>query len=573
MAEERLTRPDDAGAVPAREAPSAPAAAPQPKTSAPARSPAAAPRQSAGKGLAAMAIGLVVLAVGVPLLRMFAEWLGRPLDEAAAWMIVQANERSATFPDGAVFGGLWDRIVSWAFGFAPGGALGILVTATLILPVRAAFDPEGKDFKAWPVGALAAAIVGLIMGLPLGVLGGAFLGAFIGGLFGTIWVAVFGGSGVPSFSFWAGFGVLTCALFQANLMLKSSLKPEEKDSFKFRGAWLLLPVGAIATLATMAYLFQGRAPNLVLAGNQGPVTGVAISPDGQFVASGGDDKIVRLWRASDGSFVNLFKEHGDRVNAVAFSPDGKLLASGGSDQKVRLWNIKDGRMDRALDGPARIDRVAFSPDGKVVAAGCNNGVVELWQLDDGRPPLTWQGDSRSDCTGLAFTSDGSTVAAAFSDRDEVRLWQTADARPKSTIPSKHGIASISCSPSGAMLAAGSEKGVVEFLFYRDISWYESRIQLLDPSSGKILPPVEAHHGDVTSLAFSSDGKFLASAGGEDRTARLWRVGGAVTQIAVLTGSGGDVTSVAASPDGTVVAAGGSDGVVRVWHGASPLLWK
>ena len=73
-------------------------------------------------------------------------------------------------------------------------------------------------------------------------------------------------------------------------------------------------------------------------GHRGRIQAIALSPNGQVLASAGHDG-VRLWNAQTGRLLRHFKEHSDRVNVVAFSPDGKYFASGGFDRVVNLWEI------------------------------------------------------------------------------------------------------------------------------------------------------------------------------------------------------------------------------------------
>jgi WD40 repeat protein len=68
---------------------------------------------------------------------------------------------------------------------------------------------------------------------------------------------------------------------------------------------------------------------------------VAFSPDGRLLASGSDDKTIKLWEVASGSLVRTLSGHTNDVRSVAFSPDGRLLASGSDDKTIKLWDISD----------------------------------------------------------------------------------------------------------------------------------------------------------------------------------------------------------------------------------------
>ena len=118
-----------------------------------------------------------------------------------------------------------------------------------------------------------------------------------------------------------------------------------------------------------------------LIGHTGDVWSVAISPDGQTLASGSgsSDHTIKLWKLASGQEVRTLTGHTDYVRSVAFSPDGQTLASGSDDGTIKLWHLASGQDLRTLTGdPHFVYSVAFSPDGQTLASGSYDKTIKIW---------------------------------------------------------------------------------------------------------------------------------------------------------------------------------------------------
>lgn len=293
----------------------------------------------------------------------------------------------------------------------------------------------------------------------------------------------------------------------------------------------------------------GGGTEVVLRGHDGPVWDVAFSPDGGQVASGGADGMVRIWDVG-GGWPSVLSGHEGTVHGVEFSPDGRRLASTGDDGTVRVWPLpgSSGQVtvlrDRRQDDPRGFD-VSFAPDGKRVVTGGADATVRIWQLAGSARPLVLRGHEES-VEGVTFSPDGKRIASASKD-GTLRLWfPTGRGEPVVLRGHEGGLEHVAFAPDGAHVATAGQDGTV---------------RLWDAAADGDSHVLPGHSGPVTRVMFARDGRRLVSAS-MDRSVRLWQAFGPGDE-AVLRGHTGPVWGVAVSPDGRRVASGGDDGTVRI----------
>ncbi len=302
---------------------------------------------------------------------------------------------------------------------------------------------------------------------------------------------------------------------------------------------------------TVALWRLDRSPPATPEGHEGPIYGMAVAPDGQVIATGGTDTMVRLWRQSTGEQLRVLRGHQQNINSLSFGPKGKRIVSGSNDGSVRIWDAETGVSIASLHGHAgEVSSVAYSPDGTMVASGSRDTTIALWEVATQKVSRRLTGHTGV-VDSLAFSPDGKSLASASWDKS-VRLWN---------VETGHSL----------QVMRGHTRPTVDVQFDRTgkklvSSGWDGEIRVWDVASGE-GQRIGQDPGRVYSTAFRPQGDGVLSAS-SDRHGRLWSLAeaaqGKLSKGRIIATHANEVNTVTINPLGTIAATGSDDHTVRTW---------
>jgi WD40 repeat protein len=317
------------------------------------------------------------------------------------------------------------------------------------------------------------------------------------------------------------------------------------------------------------------------------------APDGKALAThSGNDHAIRLWDTATGKERPGFEGHREGVHSVAVSPDRKRVVTATSswfNEGVFLW---DATTSKVLWEESRISglvkAVSFPGDGKTLAV-VDAGEVVFWDVAAGQPKLKDRhGKGRRD-HHQTLSLDGKYAASTLDE--SALVWHVATGKDHRQFDFGRKIRALAFSPEGKYLAVAGDSahvlvwdvatGKLAHALAYDKGSYEvqavafsadgaklaaangSVICTWDVATGRLLRKLHRDYSYAKALAFSPDGKLLAS-GHEDKVVRLWDVA-AQREVHRFTGHAGEVLSLAFFPDGKALVSGSADTTALIWQ--------
>lgn len=294
------------------------------------------------------------------------------------------------------------------------------------------------------------------------------------------------------------------------------------------------------------------------------ITSLAFNSDGKYLVSGSHDNIARVSDAITGQEIAKTTHDGE-INAVAFSPDDKYVASGSDDNTVRIWETSTGNEFTRMVFEDSVNSVAFSPDGKYILVGIQNGTASVWDIttDEKIAQMT----HGVNVNQVSFDTEGIHVISGGCDENNsdnrcvqytVRIWDAMTGTESVRMTNNSQFDVFAISPNRKYVLTGNCDEAIVF------NCIQGSAHIWEVATGQEIGYV-IYEGQINSADFSPDGKYVILAGCDEIDTELSCVQGTASIWDITTGEkvaqkihDGWVSSVTFSPDGKFAASAGCD---------------
>jgi WD40 repeat protein/serine/threonine protein kinase/Flp pilus assembly protein TadD len=291
----------------------------------------------------------------------------------------------------------------------------------------------------------------------------------------------------------------------------------------------------------------------------GQVVRIAYTPDGKRLVAACADNTFRILDAATGKELFRAKEHEGAVCAVAVSLDGKWAATGeisrrfGTPSYVLIWDIVNHKLVHKVSGAGHWSetdcRLVFRPNSRQLAVFSEANAIHFVNYMTGEHLKPIKDKELGHVYALAYSPDGALAISGGNDK-RIIVWNADSAAQVRELIGHHGsVSAIAVSPDGKRVASGGGGA-------------DNTIRFWNLSTGKAETAIAGHSADINHIEFSPDGMYLASSS-LDGSIRIWDVGTHQTR-AVLRGNNGQIVHARFRPEGYELASSGRDGKIMIW---------
>ena len=255
-----------------------------------------------------------------------------------------------------------------------------------------------------------------------------------------------------------------------------------------------------------------------LKGHSAELSSIAISPDGKLVATGSEDKKIMLWEMPSGKQRAVLTGHNHTVKGLSFTPEGEALLSGSLDKQMGNWDPVAGKLNTMVGGQACIlngvvaSRNTYGEKNWMVGGACNDGLVRLYNLKTGKMVLALE-KHEGEVHAVAFATtpvDGQHPMVTGDNDGKVIVWDVFGKTARLVLDAGWTDA-VAFSPDAKLVVGAGNDMAAHGMF-----------KLWETKDGKLLNEQFPHDGNVTGVVFTPDGRLMFT-GSMDETVKVWDV--------------------------------------------------
>mmetsp|Transcript_17032 Transcript_17032/g.26580 ORF Transcript_17032/g.26580 Transcript_17032/m.26580 type:complete len:526 (-) Transcript_17032:96-1673(-) len=343
-------------------------------------------------------------------------------------------------------------------------------------------------------------------------------------------------------------------LNEINQMHNNAMKEVQKAKAAAAGSAVMAGSNTdLSSFATGKKCDLPKGAKRQITGHKGDVNSICYNVAGNILASGGNDKLIRVWNVRNFQAQSTLSGPVQSVMCVKFSPNEEYILGTSNDHSIRIWGAQDGRVRHTLTGHlGKVFAGSFSEDSKKVVSGSYDRSLKIWDMSRGYCIRTLFG--QSSCTDVEFAQLANMLVSAHID-SSLRFWDTRTGNMIHEVSKIHNqkITSVSLSPDSRTLLTCSRDGTIKT---SDIRTYEPI---------KVFAHSDFRAGvDWARACFSSDGRYVAG-GGHTGSVFIWDVNTAKVAKRLDNGHKDTVAAVVWNPHGNQLCSCDKNGVITFWE--------